>query len=238
MCFSATASFAAAAGLVPLGAAAVGLCRRRDRDELLPLAELPLFFAAQQAIEGLVWLGLADDAPAAAAPRLAALAYLFFAFAFWPGWIPFLALRLWRGSAGWRQRSLLLLQALGLVLALLLWLPLALQPERVAPAVLDGSIDYGTTLLLNGGLLVYGRYLYAAVIGLPLLLLPSARLRGFGIALLASGAAADWFYRQTFASVWCYFSAVLSALCIWIVWAETADQATSRSLSAADSAEG
>jgi hypothetical protein len=238
MCFSATASFAATAGLVPLGAVAVGLCGRRGRNELLPLAELPLFFAAQQAIEGLVWLGLAGDAPAVAAPRLAALAYLFFAFAFWPGWIPFLALHLWRGPAGWRRRILLILQALGLLPAVLLWLPLALQPDRVEPVLLQGSIDYGTTLLLSGGPLVYGRYLYAAVIGLPLLLLPSVRLRGFGIALLASGVAADWYYRATFTSVWCYFSAVLSALIVWIVWAETADQAASRSLPAAESAEG
>lgn len=236
MCFSATASFAAAAGLVPLGAVALARCRRHDRDDLMPLALMPLFFAAQQAMEGVVWLGF-DQGVLEGLPRLAALAYVFFAFAFWPGWIPFLALRLGISPAGWRRRSLLLLQALGLLLALLLWLPLALQPDRVQPVLLQGSIDYGATLLFDGGPLVYGRYLYAAVIGLPLLLLPSARLRGFAIALLASGLAADWLHRATFASVWCYFSAVLSALCVWIVWAESVDQAASRSLPAVESVE-
>jgi hypothetical protein len=221
MCFSATASFAAAVCLAPLGAVALWRCGREQRQDLLPLAVMPLAFALQQALEGVVWLGLLQG-PLVGGARLAALAYLFFAFAFWPGWIPFLSLRIWRGRLGWRWRLLLFLQAVGLLFALLLWLPLALQPQRLEPTLVQGSIDYGTALLLEGGPLIYGRYLYAAVIAVPLLLLPSARLRGFGIALVASGLAADWMYRQTFASVWCYFSAVLSALSVWIVWAESA----------------
>lgn len=237
MCFSATASFAAAGSLAPLGVAALWRCGRQGRGDLLPLALMPLAFAAQQALEGVVWLGLAHG-PLAGAPLLAALAYLFFALAFWPAWIPFLALRIWRAPVGWRWRSLLLLQGLGLLLALLLWLPLVLQPQRVDPVVVQGSIDYGTMLLLNGGIVTYGRYLYAAVIVLPLLLLPSTRLRGFGIALLLSGLVADWLHRQTFASVWCYFSAVLSALVVWIVWTETGDQAARESLSACRSGPG
>lgn len=252
MCFSATASFTAAAALVPLAPIALRRCGRKGREDLLPLAVLPLAFSMQQALEGVVWLGL-ERSPLDAAPRLAALAYLFFAFAFWPVWIPFLASRIDRRSqgietgpsraadqpAGRRSSTLLLLQGLGLLLALVLWLPLAVQPQRLEPVLLEGSIDYGTTLLLDGGLLAYGRYLYAAVIGLPLLLLSSARLRGFGIALLASGLGADWFYRQTFASVWCYFSAVLSVLSLWIIWAESAeDQAASESVPAASARPG
>ncbi len=67
------------------------------------------------------------------------------------------------------------------------------------------------------------RYLYAALISVPLLLLPSGRLRGFGLALLASGLIADWVYRQVFLSVWCYFSALLSLLVVGLVWSEPPD---------------
>ena len=238
MCFSATASFAASGCLAPLGALALWRCGRERRRDLLPLAVMPLAFALQQALEGVVWLGL-QQGPLVGAARLAAMAYLFFAFAFWPAWIPFLALRIWDERPGWRWRLLLLLQAVGLLFAGLLWLPLALQPQWLEPRLVQGSIDYGTALLLEGGPLVYGRYLYAAVIAMPLLLLPSARLRFFGIALVASGLAADWLYRQTFASVWCYFSAVLSALSVWIVWAESAaDQEAGEQLLSPEAAEG
>ncbi|MEB3207306.1 MAG: hypothetical protein VKK63_00125 [Synechococcus sp.] len=111
------------------------------------------------------------------------------------------------------------LQGAGLVLGIGLWLPLLLQPTRLEPVVLKGSIDYGLTLLLSGGPAESIRYLYGAVIGLPLLLLlPYAWLRCFGVALLASGLVAEWAYRQAFLSVWCYLSALLSVLIVWIIY--------------------
>lgn len=131
--------------------------------------------------------------------------------------------------SSWLRRARQGLQGLGLLLGLVLWLPLLLQPERIRPGILRGSIDYGADLVLSGGLADQGRYLYAAVISVPLLL-PSARLRGFGAALLISGLVSDWFYRQTMLSVWCFFSAVLSLLVVWIVWSETSAQAASESM--------
>ena len=241
MCFSAAASFVGAALLLPLGAMALGRACQADRPDLLPLALLPLGFGLQQGLEGVVWLGL-DPGPLGPLERLAALAYLFFALAFWPVWIPFVGLRLSQGlraEAGrwlapplssWLRRALQVLQGLCLLLGLVLWLPLLLQPERIRPGILRGSIDYGADLVLSGGLADQGRYLYAAVITVPLLLLPSARLRGFGVALLISGLVSDWFYRQTMLSVWCFFSAVLSLLVVWIVWSETSAQAASESM--------
>ena len=225
MCFSATASFTSAALLVPLGMTTSWRACRDGRTELLPLALMPVGFGLQQALEGGVWLGL-NQGSLAALPRIAALAYLFFALAFWPIWIPFVALRLsLTGQASWRvdgrrRRLLQRLQGLGLLLAVALWLPLLLQPDRIQPLVVNGSIDYGLTLLLSGVVANFVPAVYAAVISGPLLLLPSARLRGFGIALLVSGVVAEWLYRHAFASVWCYFSAVLSGLIVWMVWTE------------------
>jgi hypothetical protein len=218
MCFSAAASFSSAALLVPLGIAAVARSWRDHRPELLPLALMPVLFGLQQGLEGVVWLGL-HHGPAAPLLKGGALAYLFFALAFWPIWIPYVALSLWPQQRHWPGRPLLgTLQGAGLVLGIGLWLPLLLQPTRIEPVVLKGSIDYGLTLLMSGGLAESIRYLYAVVIGLPLLLLPCAWLRSFGVALLASGLVAEWAYRQAFLSVWCYLSALLSVLIVWIIY--------------------
>ena len=218
MCFSAAASFSSAALLVPLGIAAVQRSWQDHRPELLPLALMPVGCGLQQGLEGVVWLGL-NHGPAAPLLKGGALAYLFFALAFWPIWIPYVALSLWPQQRHWPGRPLLgTLQGAGLVLGIGLWLPLLLQPTRLEPVVLKGSIDYGLKLLMSGGLAESIRYLYAAVIGLPLLLLPYAWLRSFGVALLASGLVAEWAYRQAFLSVWCYLSALLSVLIVWIIY--------------------
>ena len=53
MCFSATGSFAVAAGLAGIGAVAV--CRTKPPSHRL-FAVIPLLFAIQQIAEGMVWL--------------------------------------------------------------------------------------------------------------------------------------------------------------------------------------
>lgn len=228
MCFSATASFASTGLLLPLGLSALWRAWRDGRTDLVPLALMPVGFGLQQALEGALWLGLGPG-PLAPGAHGAALAYLFFALAFWPIWIPSVGLSLaLAGPPRWRvghQRRQLLrgLQALGVLLGVGLWLPLLLQPGRMAPSVVQGSIDYGLELLWSGELAGSVRFLYAAVISVPLLLLPSWRLRGFGVALLASGIIADWAYRHVFLSVWCYLSALLSLLVVALVWSEPSD---------------
>lgn len=179
---------------------------------------MPVAFALQQALEGVVWLGLSYG-PATPLLKEGALSYLFFALAFWPIWIPYVALCLWPQNRRKPYRKLLwTLQAMGLILGTVLWLPLIFQPTRFEPVVVQGSIDYGLKLLIGGGQSDSIRLAYAAVTGLPLLLLPYIWMRIFGVALLASGLAAEWAYRQTFASVWCYFSALLSVLIVWMIY--------------------
>jgi hypothetical protein len=63
MCFSATASFVSAAALTPLGLLSVRLASGHNPSREIPLALLPVLFASQQALEGLVWLGLEAPAP-------------------------------------------------------------------------------------------------------------------------------------------------------------------------------
>src|SRR3954452_7547143 len=116
MCFSAEASFAASAALLPAGVYCVRAARKRSAS--LPLAVIPLAFSAQQFAEGLVWVGLGRGDPALV--EGSSLAFLFFALAFWPFWVPF-------SVAFTTRRKVVLAVAalLGLALGLVLYVPLA-----------------------------------------------------------------------------------------------------------------
>jgi hypothetical protein len=221
MCFTATASFGSAALLLPLGAASTVIARRSGRDHLLPLALCPLFFGLQQGLEGVVWLGLAGGR---FEPLLhpVALGYLFFAYAFWPIWIPWAALHFaGRRLSAERVILLRLVQPLGLMFGLLLWLPLLIDPQVVTPELVGGSLVYTADVpYATWGVGSYGKAIYAGIISLPLLLSPSARIAAFGCSLLLAFGLADWVYHQAFSSVWCYFSAVLSSMIVWIVRTE------------------
>ncbi len=85
MCFSAEASFAAALFLAPCGVVTVGRALAYDK-RLLGFACFPLFFGIQQVTEGIVWLGVAT--PSVGPVTSTALIFLFFAYWFWPVWVP------------------------------------------------------------------------------------------------------------------------------------------------------
>lgn len=217
MCFSATASFVTAVALTPIGLGALQLARRQPR-RLLPLAAMPLLFALQQSLEGLVWLGLDGEAPAALVLP-ASLAYLGFAFALWPVWLPWCALRLAAGQAArWQRRLMRLLWGMGWLLAVSLAVPLLANASEVTPLIRHGSIDYQVRLPwaeLLGHQPV--SLLYGLIVCLPLLCTPSHRLRWLCVGLAVSFAVAQLAFLHAFSSVWCYFSAVLSLLVLWIL---------------------
>ncbi|MEB3334764.1 MAG: hypothetical protein VKP70_07240 [Cyanobacteriota bacterium] len=62
-----------------------------------------------------------------------------------------------------------------------------------------------------------GPVLYAALIVVPLLLVPSLRVRAFALTLLLSFALSAWANRQALTSLWCYACALLSAQVLWIL---------------------
>jgi hypothetical protein len=218
MCFSSSASFVVAAALLPVGIGAVRYCEAQQRSELLPLALSPLFFSAQQALEGVVWLGLAPGGSGWLV-HPAALSYLFFAYAFWLAWFPWCVLRLNRqAQPGLRRRLLQILLVLGLLVGAGLWLPLLLDGSVLQPAVVHGSLNYTTSLLADQWInLGVGSTVYGLLITAPLLLSGSGRLRWFGGSVLTAFLLSHLLYDYAFTSVWCFFSALLSASLYWIL---------------------
>ena len=235
MCFSSAASFTAAGLLIPAGLFTSLSCHRSGRAELLPLALSPALFGLQQGLEGLVWLGL-DRGGIEPLTQGAALAYLFFAYGFWLAWLPWCALRYGRGTVGldrgpgdrgagdggagdgvgqgWLRGFFLF----GLAMGLWLWLPLLLEPWRLQPIVLLGNLNYRTVTPLHAVLgLDQGSLLYGLVITLPLLLTGSRRLGAFALALALAFALAWFGFRHALPSSWCFFSAALSLLLLWVV---------------------
>jgi hypothetical protein len=218
MCFSATASFVAATALVPVGLACVQQTLRGASWRTLPLACMPLLFAAQQAIEGVVWLALGGVVPHDALPG-ATLLYLGFAFALWPMWLPSCCLALLAPDAPpchrWMLRGLLFA---GVLLAAALWLPLLQHPALVQPVIRHGSIAYHMPFpLLGYGGLSLAKVVYVLIICVPLLLTGVAGLRWFSLFIAAAFVLAHLAYSHAFSSVWCYFSALLSLMLFWIL---------------------
>ncbi len=218
MCFSSSASFVVAALLFPLGVDAVRYGLDQRRGDLLPLALTPLFFSIQQALEGLVWLGL-DRGESDWLVHPAALSYLFFAYAFWLAWLPWCALRLnLHAPPPLRRRILQGLLVLGLLGGVGLWLPLLLDGSLIQPAVVNGSLDYNIRLLADGWInLGLGSTAYMLIISAPFLLSSSGRLRWFGAGILTAFLVTHLAYGYAFTSVWCFFSALLSASLYWIL---------------------
>ena len=99
MCFSASASLVAAAGLTGVGIAS--LRRTRHRAEV-PFAAIPLLFAAQQFTEGALWVSFAYDAQLVR--QAATHVYSVFSHTLWPIYVPIEVGLLEHGL--WRRRTL------------------------------------------------------------------------------------------------------------------------------------
>ena len=204
MCFSAAASFTAAAVLAGVGAAALAQ-RPRPRDAMF--AAIPMIFAAHQAIEGFIWLALDEGR---AAPGGLVVAYLLIAQVLWPVYIPLCVIVMERR----RRPALWLLLAAGLFVSGALASVLIQHPYPVQ-AIADG-LRYSTNHQFETRLL--GLYLVAVTA--PLFLSRFRYVVAFGAAtLLGSAVTVVGFYNAS-ASIWCFFAGVASLLVFFHVRAQ------------------
>jgi hypothetical protein len=200
VCFTATASFAAAGLVSATGVATLALVR--DRREV-PLALLGIGFAAHQFIEGLVWLDLGRSATSVLRTPVVA-AWLVFAWALLPPWVP-LAVRFVEPD-GRRRQALAAVAVAGAAVGLALGI--ASFVGAVPARVVDSHLSY----VVPSGWAKLAIVPYVIVTLAPPLLSSHASLRTWGVALATSMAVTAILQNAGFASLWCFFAAFLSVL--------------------------
>lgn len=206
MCFSAEASAAAAVVLLPVGSYCLATAWRKDR-AYLPLAAVPVLFGLQQVCEACVWLALGRGDPAAA--RVPAAAFLFFALAAWPVWSPLAAAAI--EPRGWKRWALFVLAAGGGAFAVASYLPVLADGRALAPAVVGHSIRYDLSASAVGSDRWWAwTVLYLTATCAPPLTSRDRRLWPLGVAVVLAAAVTYVAFAYAFASVWCFFAAVLS----------------------------
>lgn len=207
MCFSATASFAAGAVLIPLGGGALGQAWKTDR-RYLTLAAFPVLFGLQQIVEGFLWQSLDD--PTRPASHAAAMLFLLFAYLIWLVLTPLAAFLV--EDRAWYKRAFLALTLFGGLFGLSLFAPLVVNPDWLTVGFARGSILYDTRLIyddaVSKSLL---RITYAGVICLPLLASTAPGVRTFGVLVTLSVLLAFLFATYAFTSIWCFLAAAVSA---------------------------
>lgn len=197
MCFSAAASFTAAA---IIGGVGVATLAQKPKPKDFAFAAIPMIFAAHQVIEGAIWLTLHHGA----VPYPLIVAYLLIAQVLWPTYIP-LSVILMEPKRR-RRPGLWILLAAGLAVSGALALVLA-QHHYTVTAVADG-LRYATDLEFERRLLE----LYLLAVIAPLFLSRHRYVVAFGAVTLVGAIITVIAFYYAAASVWCFFSALASIL--------------------------
>ncbi|HEX2977523.1 MAG TPA: DUF6629 family protein [Candidatus Babeliales bacterium] len=213
MCFSATASFGMSGILALIGLAAFRLAHHKSQRML---GCIPIFFALQQAAEGVVWLTIGRPS-LQSLQYPAAYVFLFFAFIIWPLWIP-LAVHIFYHRIKNIFSTLLVIW--GFMVSTffgyyLLTTPFALVIEQ-------HHIVYRFDYTQHYGVLSSLAYLMATF--LPFLIAPRRIGQFFGILVIVSYAIAYLLYHYAFISVWCFFAAGLSAYACLMIWQDNREK--------------
>jgi hypothetical protein len=204
MCFSAAASFSAAAVCGGIGIATV---RRAERPDLM-LAFIPMLFSAHQALEGAVWLTGGEGLG-----QCAGYSFAIGAFCLWPVYIPLAA---WISEPSPQLGNamlgfLLLGAAIAATEAFVLYSGLTIEfaahhikygPQQNYPPVFD--------------------YLYALAVLGPLFLYRNTYIRLFGGLVLVFFAVSTLIFNPERTSVWCFFAALSSVVLYFFVASKSA----------------
>lgn len=213
MCFSATASFAASALLIPSGIYCIKTALAKDTD-YLPLAFTPLAFGIQQALEGVVWLGINSNNFHDV--DIGSLGFLFFSHWFWLFWMPFLV---WASDRNQKIKHVCAIFVLiGFVYGALLYLPLLVNFNWLEIDASSGSIAYRTKLIFDFPMYrEFASIIYALIVAVPLLIASNCNINTFGALILVSMLFSEIVFYYAFISVWCFFAALLSSYIVYIL---------------------
>jgi hypothetical protein len=203
MCFSATASFTAAAVIGSVGIVTLRSAAAKPDYRILALAAFPMLFAAQQVVEGLLWLDLTAPEPSALRGVLVH-AFQGYAEVFWPVFAPLAALLI----EPERHRKILIAGCLVIGIALSVYLLAMMLAHPYEASAGSGHIVYRNGNHYPTG--IEAPYVVATTISLLLSshkhvqLLALVILIGFGVAYVS--------FHQAYISVWCFFAAIASVM--------------------------
>ena len=202
MCFSATTSFSAGALLLGLGTLTLSSALAANQRRALPFAAIPILFAVQQLIEGVIWLTFSGDAHLL--NSVMTHVYSFFSHVLWPVYVPVAVLLMEPG--GWRRRVLIAFVVAGAAVGAYLLYVLMAFPVVSRPT--GRHIEYDSPHFFAAATMT----LYLLSTALSPLLSTQRIVVVFGALALLSFGAAYALYATWFISVWCFFAALLSAV--------------------------
>lgn len=205
MCFSAPASFVASAALLSASAYILYSSKPIGIPTLVS-ATIPLIFSLQQTIEGIVWTALNHGNPELA--NTAGIVYIFFAYLFWPAYIPFFGMI--NEPIGIRRNMLCAFSIAGLLFGVFLYVPIIMHYVSLNPTIMQHSLsfihkNYYSTIPFTIDFAVY-------MIICPLSLLISSHkcIRDFSLVILFAFGISYIFFYYALSSVWCFFAAIVS----------------------------
>lgn len=199
MCFSPEASFLAAAAT---GGGGILALSRVSRPSEILLALIPILFALQQGIEGLLWLDLSAAPPIGRSLALA-WSYLLIAQSLWPVFVPAAAFLI----EPRKNRSRMIIVCLALGLGVGAFMLNGLLTHSMGASIVDGHIVYD----LERPPLLLGLAYLAATAG-SLILSSHRAVSALGALILVGAVIAFAAYWEAFESVWCFFAAAASAV--------------------------
>lgn len=213
MCFSATASFTAAALLLPAGALGARRAYRIDR-RYVAICSLPLLFGIQQLLEGFVWIaGSNQDYDKV---QIFSLAYMFFTWIAWPIWVP---VSLFFLESDNRRPIYLAVAVLGGMLGSVLYVPYFAHEGWLVTRFFQYAIQYGGIELLD---FIVPRettnLLYVILVISPVLLASDRDIRIFGILAIAVLAATYFFFSFAYVSIFCFGAGAISLYLTYVIF--------------------
>ncbi len=210
MCFSAEASFAAAALLIPAGALA-GRQAYKVNKRYIMICALPVLLGLQQLSEGFVWV--AGSSGDQAWVEASSLVYMFFSWIAWPVWVP---LSVYFVEPERRRSAYLVFLVVGSMLGALQYVPYFVHQGWLEARFLPYAIAYTDTELLDGLMNRSTTYaIYLAIIIAPLLLATDRNIKVFGALVALVVVITYAFFQYAYISVFCFGGALVSA---WLVY--------------------
>lgn len=176
----------------------------------MPFAGIPLLFAFQQFIEGVLWITIPD--PKQQMWRHAStVVFLILAQVVWPFWVP---LSMWLlEKKKKRKKVLAILLVVGVAISVCL--SVALMMFRVRAEIDGHHIQY--SLGFEHFFIPFSGLIYLVATLLPFFVSTIKRMRFLGLIMFVSYLISILFFRQFLLSVWCFFGALMSCVIYLII---------------------